>query len=269
MQPLKDNLSKSERKAIKAQIRAEKEKQQIGNLAVNYSDKITILCVRFGNLYGRNYVEKLRNMISRHITIPYRFCCLTDDQHPIEGVETLYQTNSGYRKGWWHKVHMFDPSLNLGNRVLYFDLDVIIHSNIDKLVVSYKDEFLGIRDFNRKFYPSWKYLNSSVMSWTHKTQTNIWEEYRKDISSAQKLQGDQDWIWKISQNKIKFWPEEWIQSYKWETRSRNDLTLINGKRKFKNINHNIVPSPECCVSVFHGDPKPQDIEDKFIVDHWR
>jgi hypothetical protein len=164
---------------------------------------------------------------------------------------------------------MFDPSLNLGNRVLYFDLDVIIHDNIDKLIVSYKNEFLGIRDFNRKFYSSWQYLNSSVMSWTHRTQTHIWDEYRKDISSAQRLQGDQDWIWKTSQNKIKFWPEEWIQSYKWETRSRNDLTLINGKRKFKNVNNDIIPHPRCCVSVFHGDPKPQDVEDKFVLDHWR
>jgi hypothetical protein len=266
---MNEPLSKIEKKLLKAQIRAEKEKQESNDLSNNYKDTITILCVRFGTLYGRQYVERLRNMVSRNITVPYRFCCLTDDHHSIQGVETIYQPNAGYRKGWWHKVHMFDPSLNLGNRILYFDLDVIVHDNIDKLIVSYKNEFVGIRDFNRKFHPSWQYLNSSVMSWTHGSHTKIWEDYMKDISSAQKLHGDQDWIWRLGKNEIKFWPEEWIRSYKWETRSRSDLTMIGGKRKFKVADHNIRPDPRCCVSVFHGDPKPQDVQDKFVLDHWK
>jgi hypothetical protein len=267
--PNNNEPTKAERKALKAQHRAEKERQNISNISSGYTDKITVLCVRFGNLYGRQYVERLRNMVSRHITVPYKFCCLTDDQHPIEGVETIYQPNAGYRKGWWHKVHMFDPSLNLGNRVLYFDLDVVVHKNIDKLVLDYDQEFLGIRDFNRKFYSSWKYLNSSVMSWVHGSQNHIWNDYKRDIASAQKLQGDQDWIWKTSSNRIKFWPDEWIQSYKWEIRSKNDLVVEHGKRKFKIIKDDTKIPPDCCVSVFHGDPKPQDIQDKFVIDNWR
>jgi len=268
MQSSKENLSKEQRKRLKAQTKADKLSSQTQDLAQNFKNPLTILCVRFGNLYGREYVERLRNMVSRNITIPYRFCCLTDDNHPIEGVDTIYQPNAGYRKGWWHKVHMFNPNLNISGRILYFDLDIIVHSNIDKLIVSYDKEFLGIRDFNRKFFPSWQYLNSSVMSWIHGSNSFIWHEYNKDVNSAQKLQGDQDWIWKIARPHIKFWPEDWIQSYKWETRSRSDLILVNGKRKFKTVNDNIKPDPRCCVSVFHGDPKPQDVQDKFVVDNW-
>jgi hypothetical protein len=48
--------------------------------------QITILCVRFGNKYGREYVERLRNMVSRHMTIPYEFASVTHYQPPIEGV---------------------------------------------------------------------------------------------------------------------------------------------------------------------------------------
>jgi len=230
---------------------------------------ITILCVRFGTSYGREYVERLRNMVNRHLTVPYRFVCLTDDQHPIKDVETIYQPNAGYKKGWWHKVHMFDPSLPIRGRILYFDLDIVIHKNIDKLTASAGNQFYGIQDFNRKFYPSWQHLNSSVMSWEHGTQNKIWEEYRKDINSAQKLQGDQDWIWKIARNQIKFWPVEWIQSYKWEVRSKSELEVKNGKRNFKIVNDTIQVLPECSVLVFHGEPKPQDVEDKIVVDNWR
>ena len=119
------------------------------------AESIAVLCVRFGTRYGREYVERLRNMVSRHLTVPYEFFCLTDDQHPIDGVRSIVRPNEGYAKGWWHKVHMFDPGLGLCGRVLYFDLDVVIHQNIDKLVLGYDREFLGIRDFNRKFNPQW------------------------------------------------------------------------------------------------------------------
>jgi hypothetical protein len=230
--------------------------------------KITILCVRFGNRYGREYVERLRNMVARHITIPYEFACLTDDQHPISGVRTIYQPNAQYSRGWWHKVHMFDPSLPIAGRILYFDLDIVIHNNIDKLVLEYTNEFMGIHDFNRKFYANWKCLNSSAMSWNHGSQNHIWNQFKSDPKAAQKLSGDQDWIWKLSKDQIKFWPKLWIQSYKWEIRNREELTMVNGKRSFKDVKHSVTPPPECCVTVFHGDPKPQDVKDKFVVDNW-
>lgn len=232
-------------------------------------DKITVLCVRFGNRYGREYVERLRNMIARHLTVPYEFACLTDDQHPIAEVRTVYQPNAQYVRGWWHKIHMFDPSLPLAGRILYFDLDVVIHDNIDKLAQIHSAEFMGIHDFNRKFYANWKCLNSSAMAWNHGHESYVWEKFKENPKEAQRLQGDQDWIWKLASSRIKFWPREWIQSYKWEIRSREQLAVINGKRQFKQENHSVQIDPQCCVTVFHGDPKPQDVKDKFVIDNWR
>ena len=231
-------------------------------------DSLTVLCVRFGNKYPVSYVEKLRNMVSRHLTVPYTFACLTDDADPIAEVNSLIQPNAGYQKGWWHKVHMFDPAVGLSGRILYFDLDVVIHNNIDKLVTTFKNDFLGIQDFNRKFHVSWNSLNSSVMCWTAGTQNFIWEKFRDNPKEAMRLHGDQDWIWKCAKDRIKFWPRDWIQSYKWEVRDRNELTNVNGKRNFKTVEIKSRVHPQCCVTVFHGDPKPQDIQDKFVVDNW-
>jgi hypothetical protein len=260
----RENWTKEQKRYYKLTGNILEEKSVQNNI-----DLVTVICVRFGNLYGRDYVEKLRNMVSRNLTVPYKFVCLTDDHHPIEGVQTIYQPNAGYRKGWWHKVHMFDPFLPVSGRLLYFDLDVVIHGNIDKLVQSYNTEFVGIRDFNRKFHSGWKYLNSSIMTWIHGTQSEVWLQFQKDPNVAQKFMGDQDWIWKLCKDKIKFFPEEWIQSYKWEIRSRNDLSQHQGKRKFKIDDHQIRPNPDCSVCVFHGEPKPQDVKDQFIVDNWR
>lgn len=229
---------------------------------------ISVLCVRFGNKYGRDYVEKLRNMVARHLTIPYQFYCLTDDQHPIDGVNSLVHLNEGYTKGWWHKVHMFDPALKLQGRILYMDLDVIIHDNINKLILNQEQNFLGIRDFNRKFNPKWSMLNSSVMSWPAGLHPDIFTVFQDDKKRAQRLHGDQDWIWQVAKTRIKFWPDAWIQSYKWEIRDRSDLTMSGGRRFFKSPKAISIPTG-CSICVFHGDPNPHDIEDLYVIDNWR
>jgi len=229
---------------------------------------VTVLCVRYGTKYGREYVERLRNMVARHLTIPYEFVCLTDDPRPIEGVRTLYQQSSGYNRMWWQKVHMFDPTLDISGRILYLDLDVIIGNDMNKLVTNLDDKFMGILDFNRKFHPSWKYLNSSVMSWMHRSQTDIWTKFIENKQNAQRMQGDQDWIWHCAKNRITFWPKEWIQSYKWEIRSREELHQRTGKGGFKTIKTDGI-DPNCAIAVFHGDPNPHDVPDTFVVDNWR
>ena len=266
-------LSKEQRKQAKAEKRAAKmaARGEYPDLIVpsDPSDPVTVLCVKFGHKYGREYVERLRNMVSRHLTVPYEFACLTDDQHDIPGVRKIYQPNAKYSRGWWHKVHMFDSALPLRGRILYLDLDVVIHASMDKLTEYHPTSFVGIHDFNRKFHPSWSYLNSSVLAWTHGTQSHIYEQFKQKPADAQRLQGDQDWIWQLSKEKIKFWPKEWIMSYKWEIRSRDELSVINGKRQFKTVRNDIRPPLDCSIAVFHGEPNPQDVQDKFVVDNWQ
>jgi len=265
-------LSKEERRQAKAEKRAAKmaaRGEYPDQAPIDPSDSITVLCVRFGTKYGREYVERLRNMVSRHLTVPYEFACLTDDHHDIPGVRKIYQPNANYPKGWWHKVHMFDDKLPISGRILYLDLDVVIHANMDKLSRYHPTSFIGIHDFNRKFQPNWQYLNSSVMAWTHGTQTHIYTQFKKDPSQAQRLQGDQDWIWKLSRETIKFWPRDWVQSYKWEIRSREELTVAQTTRRFKTVRHDVRPHPDCSIAVFHGEPNPQDVEDQFVVDNWQ
>lgn len=250
-------------------LRKALHKAQNHVVPANNTERFIVLCVRFGTKYGREYVERLRNMVQRHTTVPYEFVCLTDDTRPIEGVRSIVQPlQQQYKKIWWHKVHMFDHTLPLGGRILYFDLDVIICDNIDKFFLNHDKLFLGIKDFNRKFHPSWHYLNSSVLSWVHGRENYIYDEFQKNPAEAQKLLGDQDWIWKLSKNKLQFWPIEWIQSYKWEIRNRDELVNRTGKQGFKFVSNPVIPLG-CSVAVFHGDPKMEDVKDTFVIDNWR
>ena len=267
---MSNNLSKQQRKELKRIEKFNKRQKSLASKSASSLElPVNVLCVRFGTKYGQEYVEKLRNMVQRHLTLDYDFVCLTDNPKPIDGVKILYQPNAGYSKGWWHKIHMFDPNLSLTGRILYFDLDVVIFKNIDKLVTYNTDCFLGIRDFNRKFHPGWKNLNSSVMSWQHKSESNIWNNFQKDINKAMRLHGDQDFIWREKNNKVKFFPDQWIQSYKWEIRNRQELHLKKGRRVFQTVKNNLEINDDCCVAVFHGDPNPSDVQDRFVLENWR
>ena len=268
-----ENLTKDQRKALKLQRKFEKEQGRLKKFNPQDTDfsqnPSNILCVRFGNKYSIAYVEKLRNMIDRNITVPYKLYCLTDDPTPINGVQLIIQKNAGYAKGWWHKVHMFDPSLPLSGRILYVDLDVVICNSINKLVQISGNTFMGIRDFNRKFHRDWKYLNSSVMSWVHGTQNHIYNQFIGNPQAAMRMHGDQDWTWKCAKDRIKFWPENWIQSYKWEIRDRSELQVINGVRQFTTIRNDISVPNDCSICVFHGSPDPEIVQDKFVIDNWQ
>ena len=95
---------------------------------------LTVLCVRFGNKYGPEYVERLRNMVSRNLTVPYEFACLTDDPRSIKGVKIIHENNHGYSKAWWHKVHMFNPSLGLVQKIYLPTFFYLNHQNYHLMV---------------------------------------------------------------------------------------------------------------------------------------
>lgn len=88
-----------------------------------------VACVRSGTKYKTEYVYKLKSMVERHLTVPFRFVCLTDRPEELSGIETV--TIRGL-PGWWAKLYLFNSSWR-DSRVLYFDLDTVICGNIDTL----------------------------------------------------------------------------------------------------------------------------------------
>ena len=110
-------------------------------------------------------------------------------------------------------------------------------------------------------------MNSSVFRFTIGHYQNIFMQFKTDTrSNIQRFQGDQDWMYKNIRDHV-FWPDEWIQSYKWEMRSKDQLTIINGKRNFKtNEQPRILDGTS--VAVFHGEPNIHDCVDSWPRNNW-
>ena len=76
-----------------------------------------LVCVKWGTMYGPEYVNRLYGMVSRHLAPPFRLVCLTDDRQGIRPeVECFDLPELGVphpqrTKGKWRKQILWGRSV--------------------------------------------------------------------------------------------------------------------------------------------------------------
>jgi len=267
----KSQYSKAEWHRIREQRRQEKVITSAHAASPDSAcSQYNLVCVKQGKKYSAEYVNTLYRMAKRNCSLDFNFICLTDDtKNLVESIKTIPLANS--LKGWWAKPYIFSNDLGLKGTILYMDLDVVIAGNIDKLFTHSPYQWFIIRDFTRAMRPNWQKYNSSVIRFNSGQLDHLWQDFKHNqIMYQKKFFGDQDWLYHVSDPKPQFWPDSWILSWKWEVRKSKqfDKGGRRGFRKFRDV-ENVTPRPECCVTVFHGDPNPELVEDPWVVNNWR
>jgi len=268
--------TKEQRKARK---RLEKSSKavKVSRPAQNNSENSTVdqpkryvLCLKHGAKYGPEYVNTLKRMVDRKLSLPYEFACLTENPKGIDKDIKIIDLPKEL-SGWWCKPYMYSKDLPIKGDILYMDLDVVISGNLNKLFEFSPGDWCVIRDFTRAMQPSWQKYNSSVVRFKTGQLDHVWQDFIKNPSAVIGSHfGDQDWLWTKAQGTARMWPDEWIRSWKWEIRKDRHLKAgQKGSRTFVHDDHNARPSEECCITVFHGDPNPHNCTDKWVVNNWR
>lgn len=204
---------------------------------------LTVACVKWGTRYSDLWVYRLQAMVKRHLSVPYRFVCLTDSEVP--DVECRALTSS--LTGWWTKLELFQK---LDGDVLYLDLDVVLTALIDRIAdvarqdpskLWMRDDFsYSLKRPRNDIDPQTRRLlggngvcNSSVMSWNAEAMRDVWDRFTPNVMTE--LHGDQNYLSRLLwPDRIGFLPDEMVGSYKYG-RMRNE--------------------PTAPVMVFHGNPK--------------
>lgn len=209
-------------------------------------------------------------MVQRNLTLNHEFVCFTEDAtgidphiriEPLDAIKGI--------EGWWYKPMFFNPNFPLKGTILFLDLDLIIFRNIDCLFTHEPDKFLIIRDFNRCRLKGYKNFNSSVFRLTTGQHPQVYTAFLKDpAGNSKRYRGDQEWIFAQVKSKFEYWPEEWIQSYKWEM--RGNPKLQDRHRTDRDFVNNGDPTilPDTSVAVFHGDPNPHNCKDSWVKQNW-
>lgn len=208
-------------------------------------------------------------MVKRNSTVPFNFACVTENPLGIDpAIEIVALPKHHGIEGWWYKPWLFSREFPLTGQILFLDLDLVIVKNIDNLWAHALGKFCIIRDFTRASYKDWVKFNSSVFRFESKKYSFVWDNLVKDLSQTKKMHGDQDWIYSQIKTDFAYWPDEWIRSYKWEIRNREDLAVINKKHTFKTVLNPKIKE-QTSILVFHGNPKPDTVDDPIIVKNWQ
>jgi hypothetical protein len=197
-------------------------------------DEATVACLKWGQKYPAEWVNRLARGVDRHLAEPHRVVCFTDDVAGVE-CDTEPLPDNGVH-GWWNKLWLF----SLERELLFFDLDCVIVGDIAPLF--HVERFTICKD---PWAPGY---NSSVMKITPGLGF-VWQQFmraRPDLSH--RLNGDQDFLNLTLLDAALFDPA-WCLSYK---------AHVRGKA---------LPD-SASVVYFHGEPKMNGVGDAWVRENW-
>jgi hypothetical protein len=233
---------------------------------------IDCACVIHGDLYSWEYVERLYSMLNRNITPGIRLHVYTEAFRPVPAPmikHDLIEWNiTRNRRGWWYKMQLFNSAHHSGP-LLYFDLDTVIVGNIDWIWQQPTKYFWAIRDFKYLWDSKHTGINSSIMYWDTQKYQCVWDNFLQENveRTIQKYRGDQDYIsFAIEENQRRFFDVNKIQSRRWQCL---DGGYDFDKKRHKMPGQGTKFTNDVGVLIFHGDPKPDQLNDEVVVSHWQ
>ena len=219
----------------------------------------TVLCMRWGGLYSKDYVNILYNSVRRYLSGKFRFVCLTDDTEGLlEGIEALPLPDLGLpaeklANGGWQKLCVFAPSLyNIEGRVLFLDIDVIITGSLD-IFFEKRAPIEIIREWaqlGRRLLGGVSGGNSSVFAFDIGGQTQIYEKFMENQSGAfGSFRNEQRFLCAHAQG-LAFWRKGLCLSFKEDLMFYPPLNFLFAPRALPK---------EARIVAFHGRPHPDEV----------
>lgn len=213
---------------------------------------IDVVCLKVGDKYGPEYVNRLFAMVGRHLSARHRFICITDDSRGLHWEITLKEPEDPDLEGWWQKMTLYKPPAWSGPRLtIFMDLDTVICSEIDWLS-SYGGSLAMLRDFYRPA-SSWA---SGILAMRPDALGWIWAAFDRNRARWLAYGGDQQAV------------EAILRSRSREPDLLQDL--FPGKiRSYKVHCQRHLPTGTAIV-CFHGRPRPHEVtEVPWIEKYWR
>lgn len=216
-----------------------------------------VICIKWGSAYSENDVNVLYNMVSRNLhNYMLKFYCFTDNSNGLnksiiaKPLPVMNMKKEDCRYAYQKEAGLCDDDLGglKGQRVLFFDLDVIITGELDCFFdYANNDDFVIINDWNTKGNHIGQ---ASCYSWQVGTLGYVkkyFEENHKQVIAKFGTASQEYLSFKVIEQRgaLKFWPEEWCRSFKvhalpaWFLRPFVEPRLPKGAK----------------ILAFHGHPK--------------
>ncbi len=184
-----------------------------------------IFCMKWGTLYGPEYVNRLHSMVKRNLSLDFKMVCFTDDEKGIIDAVDCYpipeiDVPGNLPERMWKKLTTLKGDLyGLKGTALFLDLDVVIVDSID-CFFEVDGDFRIIKDYNKQ----WRITgNSSVYRFEIGEHSYVFDYFIKNFDSIRKEhRNEQEYLTTAihEKGKLQYWPKEWCPSYKYDCVSR-------------------------------------------------
>jgi len=150
---------------------------------------INVMCVKWGEKYSAQFVNKLFNMVQKNICgHPFTFYCYTENSKDINPSIKIIPMQTDLTQ-YWPKLELF--KLFRRDTNIFFDLDVIILQPMERLLsvktrtvsILYSQWKEGFLLPHKKAKPENKYptqYNSSIMKWQDNQGDEIYNYFQKN-----------------------------------------------------------------------------------------
>lgn len=192
--------------------------------------KNVIVCLCVGPVYSDDYVYRLRNMVERYTTAEYDFVCYSDRR--IEGIHTILIDDPERFEPVWYKLQLQAlPALQQYHNKVFFDLDVVIHNNIDWLF-ELPDPGLHVIDavwktqFEINTYNGTG-CNSSIMAWRDCDSRRAYDHFLQSPDMFMMIyKGIDRFLWNSKAIDLHFLPAGQVYSYLYGASLQDNRTAV-------------------------------------------
>lgn len=181
----------------------------------------TIICMKWGDRYGADYVNRLWSMIRRHTVRPTWLVCFTDDAAGIDPeVETRplppLDIPEPYCWRGWRKITLWDRTLpGIEGEALFLDLDLVITGPLDDFFDYAPGKFCIIRNFTGDGRRG--IGNTSAYRFTVGSAPHLLDRLLREPMAVSDLhRNSQTFVSRESGLDMVFWPDGWCRSLKHE-----------------------------------------------------
>jgi len=176
--------------------------------------------MKWGDKFPAEYVNRLYGMVSRNLSMPFRFVCFTENSDnirqevEIQPLPELDLPANAPERGW-RKLTVFRENFGgLTGKTLFLDLDVVIVGNLDDFF-THPGEFLIAHDKKR---PAKIEGNSSVFRFEIGKYPKILSYFEKNSEQVkQEVRHEQAYLSREIHKlcELEYWPDQWVPSFKY------------------------------------------------------
>lgn len=219
-------------------------------------EPVNVICLKWGTVYSADYVNHLYTMVARHLSLPFRFICFTEQAEGINEAIEIWPLPEFEEPPWeyarycpcWRKLALFKPGLaEMTGKVLFLDLDVVITGSLD-CFFNYTDKLAIIENW---YQPNRLIGQASAICFEAGQPYPLLENYLADpLKVLKAYRTEQAYITgQLGEGGFEFFPDTWCRSFKKHCLPGGLLNAFQTATR---------PPDDARIVVFHGCPNPPD-----------